>query len=947
MLKNLLTLLGVSSTAPEVATDKSQSRKYFADPGRPVRPLLQSDVDKMYEPLPSFAAHLPWVEYMDDEQAILLSDGISVGAAFDVGTIPTEGRGEEWLVSVRDTIEDALQDSFEEKSVSPWVVQFFCQDTDDFRDYVEALEDYIKPEIRETEFTQDFLKKTRRHMQSIAKEGGLFKDEMVTKTPWRGTIRKVRIVIYRWIPRDENVGLYDMSPLEALNDASERLTSSLAGAGIPLKRMSKRDVHRWLVPWFNPAPVADSPQQFYDLVDQANNEAPVPGALPLPDDDFAESMLFSEPESIPELGWAFDGQLHQVVTVERLRKHPGAGHFTGEVKRGDAINALFDLMPDGTVLAITMLVTPQDLLEKQLADLSKKSIGENVESEFTARDCGIARSFLGERHKLYRGNISVFIKGHTNVELRRRHRMVTNALLQAGLEPVAEKDEVAPCSSYLRWLPMAFNPIDDRYNWYSRFMFVQHIAGLIPLYGRSRGTGTPGLTFFNRGGEPLCFDPISKHDRQANGHLLLLGPTGAGKSATLCKLMTETMAVWRPRVFCIEAGDSFRLMADDWASKGLSTIRITIRPGGLSQVTGAQLSLNPFSEAWKLLELDTVQLAEAEIEDDDAEEKEVLDDDDEQRDLMGEMEIAARLMITGGEPKEIEAMTRADRSMIREAIFEAAKSTHAVGKQTLPEDIQEALIKFSHEVERPPRRRERAAEMGEAMGLFTQGFEGELFNRPTDPWPDADLTLVNLGIFAGEGYEGQMAITYISLLNRANNIAEREQYSGRQGVVLTDEGHITTTNPLVAPYAAKIVKMWRKLGFWYWVATQNMADFPDIAEKLLNMIEWWLCLTMPPAEVEEISRFKRLTDAQKDLLLSATKEPRKYTEGVVLSKRVEALFRVVPPSIYLALGMTENEEKAERRQLMREHGITEVEAAYLVAKNIDLARGIKSEQEAA
>lgn len=943
MLKNILSsLLGGGSRNQPDAADQSPTR-LIAAPGQRTRALMQSDVDRMHDPLPSFASVLPWVEYLDDEKAILLSDGISVGAAFEVDTIPTEGRGESWLEGVRDTIENALQDSFEEKAVSPWIVQFFCQDTDDFRDYIERLEGYIKPSIRDTEFTQDFLSKTRRHMQSIAKEGGLFTDEMVTKTPWRGTIRKVRIVIYRWVPSGEKTSLYDMSPLEALNDASGRLVASLAGVGIPLTRMSKRDVHRWLLPWFNPAPVADTPQQFYDTVDRAYGEGASvkTGSVPLPDDDFAESLLFSEPESIPRVGWAFDGQLHQVVTVERLRKSPAPGHFTGEVQRGDSINALFDLMPDGTILAITMLVTPQDILEQHLQQLAKKSIGENVDSELAARDCATARSYLGERHKLYRGSVSVFIKGHTSEELRRRHRVVTNALLQAGLEPVAEKDEVAPCSSYIRWLPMVFNPMDDKHDWYSRFMFVQHLAGLVPLYGRARGTGTPGLTFFNRGGEPLCFDPVSKNDRQANGHLLLLGPTGAGKSATLTKLMTEVMAVWRPRIFCIEAGDSFKLMAEDWTQKGLSTIRITIRPGGLNQIDGVQLSLNPFSEAWKLLELDAVMLSENELDDDD----EPDSDDDEQRDLMGEMEIAARLMITGGEPKEIEAMNRADRSMIREAIFEAAKRTKARNKQTLPEDIQAALLTFAADEDRPQRRRERASEMGEAMGLFCQGFEGELFNRPTDPWPDADLTLVNLGIFAGEGYEGQMAITYISLLNRANNIAEREQYSGRQGVVLTDEGHITTTNPLVAPYAAKIVKMWRKLGFWYWVATQNMADFPNIAEKLLNMIEWWLCLTMPPAEVEEISRFKRLTDAQKELLLSATKEPRKYTEGVVLSKRVEALFRVVPPSIYLALGMTENEEKAERRELMKEHGITEVEAAYMVASKIDRARGILPQQE--
>lgn len=87
---------------------------------------------------------------------------------------------------------------------------------------------------------------------------------------------------------------------------------------------------------------------------------------------------------------------------------------------------------------------------------------------------------------------------------------------------------------------------------------------------------------------------------------------------------------------------------------------------------------------------------------------------------------------------------------------------------------------------------------------------------------------------------------------------------------------------------------------------------------------------------------KRLTDAQKKLLLCAGKEP-KYTEGVVLAKKLEALFRVVPPSIYLALGMTEKDEKAERRALMEEHGITELEAACRVAQRIDRLRGIDAD----
>ena len=77
------------------------------------------------------------------------------------------------------------------------------------------------------------------------------------------------------------------------------------------------------------------------------------------------------------------------------------------------------------------------------------------------------------------------------------------------------------------------------------------------------------------------------------------------------------------------------------------------------------------------------------------------------------------------------------------------------------------------------------------------------------------------------------------------------------------------------------------------------------------------------------------------LMRSARKESGKFSEGVILSKSMEVLFRAVPPSLYLAMAMTEPEEKAERYQLMREHGISELEAAFKVAEKIDQARGIE------
>lgn len=51
---------------------------------------------------------------LDEEECLLLEDGISVGAVYDVTPVATEGRTNDRLEQIRDTVEDALQDSFDE-----------------------------------------------------------------------------------------------------------------------------------------------------------------------------------------------------------------------------------------------------------------------------------------------------------------------------------------------------------------------------------------------------------------------------------------------------------------------------------------------------------------------------------------------------------------------------------------------------------------------------------------------------------------------------------------------------------------------------------------------------------------------------------------------------------------------------------------------------------------
>ncbi|HCU1242284.1 TPA: conjugative transfer ATPase [Morganella morganii] len=794
--------------------------------------LTQSDTDKLYPVNPSFVDYLPWAEYLADSQCLLLDDGVSVGAVFEVIPAGTEGRTAARLDEIRDIVEDALQDSFDERDSHPWVIQFFCQDDPEVTAYLDTLRGYIRPQAQDTVMTADYLRETERHMRGLAVPQGLFTDKAVTGAPWRGQQRRTRMVIYRYA--DPAVS-EPLSPEEQLNQVCDRLASALAGAGIAVLRQNGAQIHAWLLRWFNPAPDWTDKETLYRT---AAHEDTAPGELPLVN-DFSEMLLFSPPRADAENGvWWFDGLPHCAVTIDRIRRAPAVGHLTGETRRGEHVNALMDLLPPGTVISLTLVVQPQDVLEARFTHLAKNAIGENSESARVRADAETAKSYLGERHKLWRGSMTFYLSASSLQQLNRQRREMTAVLLNAGLQPVRPEYDVAPLNGWLRALPMCFDPARDKKHWYTRLMFVQHLANMLPVFGRDSGTGHPGFTFFNRGGAPLTFDPLNSADRSKNAHLVLFGPTGSGKSATLNSLFAQLMAVHRPRLFIAEAGNSFGLFADYCAALELTVHKISIKPG-------CGISLAPFADAHKLAGMPQ---GSGELSDDIGTD----DAETEERDILG-----------------------------------------------------------------------------------------ELFNREGRHWPEADITLIDLGTLAREGYEAPLAVAYTSLVNTINNIAERDQFLEREIVFATDEAHMITTNPLLAPYVVKVVKMWRKLGAWLWLATQNLEDFPDTAKKMLNMIEWWLCLVMPPEEVEEIARFRKLTDEQKAMLLSATKTPRCYTEGVVLASRIKALFRAVPPSLYLALGMTEKEEKAARRALMTKHGISELEAAKWVARELDKGRGIE------
>ena len=980
-------LLGGMGKAPlkqqQPAAKGGTGGKAPQEPKKGGKGLTVADRRRMARRAPSFTDLLPYVSYSTEEQVFAFKDGMTLGAMFELSALPTEAQSLDYLIDRAKKVQEALQALPEpdgtDLKAEPWMVQFFLNDDRNldalpgqFRDYIRKTHDKYPEraaEILASPLTQTVLDEVTRHMRRVSTPEGLFVDTQVTGQVWRGQQRRVRCCIYR---RFTNLSEDQLAPASQIEAAAVTLTATMSEVGVQVRRCTGRDLYEWLLPFFNrKVPWAKTEG---DLLQAAPYPGDRPwegkdGQAPIFGLDFSELLNLSEPVSDIDAGlFEFDGVPVKALALQSLRTNPQIGHFSAELSSGKEAFARFDRLPAGSMLSITVAIQAQYRVSRHIERIRDASRAKTAAAQETHRECLEVLERMMQGDKLFPMNLTLYVTGNTREELEANVSQVNAMLTPTGLHFVKPKYELAPLDVFMRALPFNFDmAFDAKHLRRTQLTFASQIASLLPVYGRSRGTSHPNFWFWNRGGEPLWCDPLK--DRKKNAHMLVLGPTGAGKSATLNYLSMMTMAVHKPRMVIVDAGKSFSLLMDFFKEKGLTTHSVTL-------TYDADVSLPPFVNALRVLNdrsvMDSFEAAErqAGVSAAAMPEGEALDaltgggefrspestfgfpptgfdggsvdddeDDDEKRDLIGEMLTAALLMITGGEPEEVKRVRRSDRWLVTRAIIRAALKAKAEGRpHPLTHDVALELQAMQKDPTLSEPVQQRAEEMGLAMMGFTQALRGKLFNRYGQDWPDADVTLVEMGTLTQDGYEDALGVAYTSLLDSVQSRGERFQGSGRPLIFLTDEGHLITTNELLGPKIAKGTKMWRKLDTWFWLATQNLKDFPGSMERVLSMCEYWMLLTMDKAEIEEVSRFRQLTREQRLMMESARKEPPKYTEGVLISADGQVLFRNVPPALPIALAMTEGHEKAHRKRLMDEHGCSEMEAAFMVARQLEEKR---------
>lgn len=923
------------------------------------KPVTKSDVQSLYErEMPSFVDLLPYSGFDKASGTFILEDGFSRAKVFTVSPMPTEGRSTKTLVAYREKMKEFIEQTFEEiaRENGQWVIQQFSYDDPRIDKLADQINAYAAPHAQNTKYTNAYTKMMREHLQGISKNAdGIFIDDEVTNSPWCGRYRRTKLVIYRrCVPA--NLKDKEYCPVNEINEVCDQGVKTLQSGGYTIVQDDAREFFSWMVRIFNPNPDMENAEDFYRLYEdiierEADGELPIKGAL-------CEALVANPPKSdVDKNCWFFDDLPSRFIRIAGSRKPPRIGQLTGEVVEGvgenQRIECTLDKMPPNSIFASTTIICPQTDFEMLLHKQSKNAYGDGLSTSRKQEDLEQASNAMGRSDSIVRNFSGVYVRGKNIAELRKNCQQVITVLHNAGQRPLKDKIDAYGLKAYLMSLPMFFNPQMDTKNNYQKPTWAQHVANLSFVYGRDEGSGRPGFSFFNRGGSPLSVDPFSKHDRASNSFGLVLGAPGSGKSATANALVAQLMAVHRPKMFIVDPGNSFGLMGDFLARYGLTVAKMSYSPN-------SNTTLSVFKDAVKLVATsddlakveasvdevgDIVELIESQADLDKLDEP----DDEVDRDILGELEIIALLMITGGEKKEYEQYIRADRQLLRKCIVEAAKDAFNANQTTRPSHVVRRLEMAANGSWGGfnAKRQDAAANMAGGMAMWCEDgtFENAVFNSDGDGIPDADVVIIDVAYFSRSGYEAQMAVALTGLLQYVNNIAERDQHNARGVALFIDEAHLVTINPLLSPFIIKMVKMFRKIGVSPWFITQNITDFPAEAEKLLTMIEWYIVMLASPQEVDLIAKYKSLTDEQINMIVSCKKSDKKFTEGVILSKKTQSLFRAVPPSTILTLAATDKEEKAERATVMRELASKnlpseEVDAAIYLGAELDRIRGI-------
>lgn len=898
-------------------------------------PLTEKQYAQLFDAYPAFVDYFPIIDYDEDDEVYLFDDYINVAKIYEVSTRYMAAKSETSLDEFNQSIALALN-ALPADDKSPYVVQIYVtkQATENIGDYLAAK---IRPQLLKDKLTQAVIEMTKTHSDMLTHEKGLFEDSRMTGGQgWRVGEQKVYMAVYR--KQSEKVWEKNKkSPAEQIEHDLTAFKSAIKSAGIELKPLLPSRLINWLAPffgndthWTDEALKASRSIANYDLGQKIFE---------------AQPSYYHEYTEQNERGiWQFGNTWSRYLTLGGINKVPDSGAITLGKQYSDGSGmvlspSFFEKLPVGSMMTYSIIPQTDAQMKYEMSIVANKASDTvSRQADYASEQANTAYEEMMRNHeKVFYAQLGIFLSADSLETLLDDTETTIAEVRSTGIMQVVDPTwDLFPQHSYIKALPCVYDFKNDRNaTLRARKSYTSHLASLLPFFGNKSGGENPCYIMFTRTGEPFYLNPFHPDDKERVSHEVFFGPTGSGKSATVCYMTLMSMAVNNARQFLFDYGGSFKLLADFAEAHGKKVKWIKFTRGSTDVIA-------PFFETEKALEevKQAEQINAGNYQAGDKDNTKSATNDDEVRTYLGEMESILRVMLTGGNDIENAKLTQTDLAQLSQALAKGLQLSVDLGEpHARPVHIADAMQAMADE---ESSREGGIVEVAKAMydkatalRRWTQGQHGFLFNQTATGFdPEYDLTLIEIGNLAKT--PDMMAVAGLAATYNITAMAEDLQNSGRSIEIKIDEAHLWAKIKMLIDGLMVGAKVFRKLSTWLCIITQDASDFEGDAAKILTNAEFWHLMKMSEAEIKQIATILSLDEEVKHLIKFPKKERGRFVEGVSISEKYpDTLIRYVLPSLVLALAQTEGTEKEHRHALMTQHNCSELEAAYQVAAEID------------
>lgn len=896
-------------------------------------PLSEKQYQQLFDDAPAFVDYFPIIDYDEENAVYLFDDYVNVAKIYEVSTHYMGAKSEQALDEFNGAIAQAIN-TLPVADEFPYICQIYVKDqsSSNLGDY---LEQHIDETIRKEPLTQTIIQLMREHSELLSHDKGVFNEERLPENKgWRLNDLKVILVLYS--KRSESQWeKAQKSPVQQLHHDLSAFKTTIDSIGLRLTPFLPYQFINWLSPLFG-VPKKFTEQSYKDLRDIASHDL---GQQII---DIQARYHFSEEDNQRGI-WRFGDTWSRYLTIGGINATPRSGAVSLGKQRStgsgvDISASLLERLPPGSMMTYTIIPQSDAQMKSEINIIKAMSEdGGSREARYTTEQAEqVNEEMLRHGQKVCYTQMGIYVVSDSLDTLVNYTEVAVSEIKSTGIfEVINPKWDLFSQDTYIRALPAVYDWEHDRRSAErARKCYSSHLASLLPFFGNKSGSKNPCYIMFTRTGEPFYINPFHKEDKERVSHELFFGPTGSGKSATICYMTLMSMAVNNPRTFLFDYGNSFKLLADFAEAQGKKVKRISFNMGSEDVVA-------PFFETAKALE----EAEQAQQISEGTWIKPVSNDtdQDEERSYLAEMEYILRIMITGGSERENALLRQPDLSRIADALVRGLKLSVAEGEaHARPIHMAKAMREMADEESKNGIMEiaKGMRDMSDSIMLWTKGLRGSLFNRIAKGFdPSYDLTVIEIGNLGKSGGQDMLAVAGLSAIYTVTAMGEKYQSSGRSIELKIDEAHLWAKVPMLMDGLLVGAKVFRKLRIWLSIITQDVSDFKDGATKILTNAEFWWLMRMSPTEIKQISAALDLDEEVQHLIKFPRKETGKYVEGVSISaKYPDTLIRYVPPSLMLALGQTEGDEKDYRQQIMEEHQCSELEAAYLIADEIEAKR---------